>query len=117
MTRRGRRCTCAPSDEGQRAGVALRRRQPELLAQARAATIGDEDGTRARMRAQPVELEQPRGDRGPERARQVVALLAPVQAIADQRPARAGEAIELDAEALEPALALVGEPVVDVVAV
>jgi hypothetical protein len=64
--------------------------------------------------AQPGQVEQTLGEGGAECAGEMVALLAPVQAVADERATARGECIELDAELADGVRARVGEAVFDI---
>src|ERR1700761_4125884 len=85
--------------------------EPELVAQSIEALVADVHGATAIRAAHPAEVEHARGDRRAERAGQMVALLAPVHAVADERPARR-QPVEVDAERLQLADAGGGEAVV-----
>jgi hypothetical protein len=65
--------------------------------------------------AQPAEPEQAAGERAPDRTREVVCLLAPVDAVAQRQPLRT-DIRQLDPEACEPLPAAGRQPVVDVAA-
>ena len=76
------------------------------------AFAGDVHGPAGRRAPDPAQVGQPGEQRGAERPGQVMALLAPVHAIADERAAASRG--DLDPEVVDPCLAGVGEPVVAV---
>src|SRR4051794_20892072 len=67
--------------------VLLAASQAELALQALGAGVRDVHGATAVGAPQPAELEQPRGERPAERAREMVRLLCPVDAVAHRQPA------------------------------
>jgi hypothetical protein len=83
--------------------------------QAGASLVGELDGAVLRCAAHPVEFEEARGHGGAERPSEVVALLGPVQAVADQRPPTRGQSVEIETELGEQAAARIGEAILNIV--
>ena len=85
----------------------------EALAQPGVSDVADVDRAAATGSGDPAEVEHPLCDRGAERAREMVALFAPVDAVANQRAA-AWQRLELDPEAAQLVHAGVSQPIVEV---
>ena len=102
----------APTRDGDVAlGVdAERRREPG------AAGVGEVHGAGALGAADPAELEHPARHGGAEAAGEVVALLGPVDAVADQRAPPAGDRVDVHAPRGQLGVAARRQPVVDVAA-
>src|SRR5881394_4446980 len=60
----------------------------------------DDAAARRRIARRPVQFGEARHDRGAERAREMMAPLAPVEASLAHRPARMGETVGIDLQAL-----------------
>jgi uncharacterized membrane protein YbhN (UPF0104 family) len=84
----------------------------EPLTQATPSVIGDVHGAAACGGLDPAELKHPLGEGSPQSARQVVALLAPINAASSQRASPGLERRELDPERAQLGTAELGEAVV-----
>src|SRR5436305_12735953 len=71
------------------------RREPERVLEAARARRRQPDGPALRLRADPVPLDEPAVEGGAQRARQMMALLAPVDAVAHERPPRGGGPVQV----------------------
>src|SRR5205823_3821181 len=87
--------------------VVLRQTDADSYREVRPAGVGEAEGARLRVAGEPAELEQPRHEGPSERARDVVALLGPVEAAA-----RDVAGASLDPQLGEGARAVVGDAVV-----
>src|SRR5215472_2967187 len=93
---------CLPGAGDQVADV-----EPEGAVHAIGTRLGDVDRAGARPAPDPAQLVEPAQQPGSERAGQVMALLAPVHAVADERPSASGRAV--NANVLEHGAACAGQ--------
>ncbi len=85
----------------------------QAVVQASPPGFGEDDGAALLGAPDPIQVEQPGGQRGPERAGAVMALFGPVQAVADRRPLPAYGG-EVETEGGQLAAPVRGEPVGEV---
>src|SRR5204863_447560 len=111
-----RRCFRVPRSSGWRrdweSANALAQLQTERLLQPVPPILADAHGPRARAAADPAELEHALGQGGAEGPGEMMALLAPIHAVANQRPLLGGQGVKVDPERVELPYASLGDSVV-----